>query len=256
MFTQLLLGGLVFTRLIVIVAISPFLGANNLPTVVKSGLALLLTCLVMSMMQTSLPAQLQMTLMVYLGLLLKEALIGFVIAYTASLFLFVVEMAGQLIDIARAANQIQLMVPEQKERSSAFGNLNFQLILVIFFAMNWHVVFFEALFKSFVTLPVFQFPTHILTREAFIDNMLHLVGHVFAAGVGLALPVGLVCLLTDIGFGLINRVAPQINAYFMSLPAKAILGVLVFLLALPYALEEYQRQIEHFLQLLQRALAF
>ena len=46
-------------------------------------------------------------------------------------------------------------------------------------------------------------------------------------------------LLTDLLFGIVNRVAPQINVFFLSLPVKMIVGIVVVLLALPLFKDRY-----------------
>ena len=38
--------------------------------------------------------------------------------------------------------------------------------------------------------------------------------------------------ITDVVFGILNRVAPQLNAYFMSMPVKALGGVIVIFVSL------------------------
>ncbi len=53
-----------------------------------------------------------------------------------------------------------------------------------------------------------------------------------AAGVGLAAPVLAATFLSDLSLGLINRVAPQVQVYFVGMPVKAVVGVFVFMLAL------------------------
>ena len=46
-------------------------------------------------------------------------------------------------------------------------------------------------------------------------------------------------LLTDLFFGIINRVAPQINVFFLSLPVKMAVGIVVVLIALPLFKDRY-----------------
>jgi len=46
-------------------------------------------------------------------------------------------------------------------------------------------------------------------------------------------------LLTDLSFGMVNRIAPQINVFFLSLPVKMAVGLLVVVLALPLYRDEY-----------------
>jgi flagellar biosynthetic protein FliR len=73
----------------------------------------------------------------------------------------------------------------------------------------------------------------------------------------LALPVGAATFITDIVFGLLNRVAPQLNAYFMAMPVKAMAGVaLVFVTMEPFVARSKEyivwslHAVEHSIELL------
>ena len=61
------------------------------------------------------------------------------------------------------------------------------------------------------------------------DYMIRLVCEVFLSAVMLSAPILAAVLITDVVFGILNRVAPQLNAYFMAMPVKAMGGVLVAL---------------------------
>jgi flagellar biosynthesis protein FliR len=58
-------------------------------------------------------------------------------------------------------------------------------------------------------------------------------------GVQLSLPIVLALLLTDIFFGIINRVAPQINVFFLAMPVKMMLGLFVFSLSVMLLKDQY-----------------
>ena len=60
-----------------------------------------------------------------------------------------------------------------------------------------------------------------------------------AIGVQLAAPAMIALLLTDLFFGLINRVAPQINVFFLGLPVKMVVGLLVIFVSLPLLKNQY-----------------
>ena len=230
---------LIFVRLTIIVTLAPFLGGKNAPSPVKMGLSILLSALLAPLiLAQSAPLMTQETLP-FLGLLLKEVFIGFAIGFVTSEIFYVVEMSGQLIDIVRGTNQIQLMVPEITDRSSAFGNLHYQLMLVLFLAMNFHVFFFDALVESFNAVPVHAWPAFTGGSFAFFNEFAVLISRMFFVAVTLALPAGVVCLFVDIAFGLLNRVAPQINAYFMSMPVKALGGVLISFAALSMTFSQF-----------------
>src|SRR5947209_4721818 len=79
----------------------------------------------------------------YLALMLKEVLVGLTIGFVAGIF-DAVRSAGTLIDTAGGANLATVMVPEIKEQASLFANLQFQLAIVVFFAVGGHRLFLTA----------------------------------------------------------------------------------------------------------------
>ena len=72
--------------------------------------------------------------------------------------------------------------------------------------------------------------------------------------VALAMPILVAVFLTDLTFGLLNRTAPQIQAYFLSLPAKAVAGVWLFALCLATTVQVLAKEGIVFLQSLEELL--
>jgi flagellar biosynthesis protein FliR len=70
-------------------------------------------------------------------------------------------------------------------------------------------------------------------------SITRLTGGVLAVGIQLAAPAMIALLLADLFFGIINRVAPQINVFFLSLPVKMAVGLVVVLIALPLFKDRY-----------------
>ena len=231
---------LVMARVMAMVILIPFLGGKNAPMEVKMGVGVTLTLLLWPTVLSNLEPDsgLPLSALSFLVMMLKETFVGLVIGFVASKVFYMVEIAGQLIDLLRGANQIQLQVPEIEERSSAFGSLQFQLLLALFLALDLHHTFLEALFESFVAVPVNDFPRFSSGFWAFVDYNARVTSDILLVAIVLAMPVGIVSLVTETAFGLINRVAPQINAYFMAMPAKVMGGCVVFFLAIDMVLEE------------------
>jgi flagellar biosynthesis protein FliR len=61
----------------------------------------------------------------------------------------------------------------------------------------------------------------------FSDYMIRLTSDILLISVLLSAPVMAAVLITDVVFGILNRVAPQLNAYFMAMPVKAMGGVIL-----------------------------
>jgi flagellar biosynthesis protein FliR len=67
-----------------------------------------------------------------------------------------------------------------------------------------------------------------------------MTGSVMSIGIQLAVPIVITLLLTDLFFGLINRVAPQVNVFFLSMPVKMWIGIFVLAIMLPYLVERFR----------------
>ena len=119
----------------------------------------------------------------------------------------------------------------------------FQLSLVIYLSLGLHVQALKALISSFDTFPVLSLSTNIDVDNAFILTAA-ILGKILYQALIIALPMVLVCFLVDIAFGLLNRVAPQINACFLSLPMKTVGGLAMFFFLLPFLVEDFVQQIQ------------
>ncbi len=252
--TNIVLFALIMARVMAIVVLVPFLGGRNAPTEVKMGIGATLTFVLWPTVLANLSGPVPLTPLAFIIMMLKEVFVGLVIGFVTAKIFYTVEIAGQLIDILRGANQIQVQVPEISERSSAFGTLNYQLLLALFLSMNMHVPFINTLFESFVKIPVNAFPEMHSGFASFTEHMLRIGSQIIETAVVLAVPIGFVCLIAETAFGLMNKVAPQINAYFMAMPAKVLAGCVVFFMAFNMILETMLHHAQSMLHIVQESV--
>lgn len=250
----LVLFSLIAARMVTMVTLVPFLGSKNAPGPVKIGISLLLTLIVWPLATANLQGPIPSTLVPYLVMMMKEVFVGFALGFVTAQIFYAVEMAGQIIDITRGANQVQLLVPELSERSSPYGDMNYQIALILFLSTGLHGIFFEGLVQSFISVPINQMPPFSAGSAAFYNEFMFLFSEIFKIAVTLALPVAAVCLITNLSFGLINRIAPQINAYFLAMPATAIGGMMISFFALSMTFQQFENfsaeLVAHFLRVI------
>jgi flagellar biosynthetic protein FliR len=257
----LVLVGLAFARLLSFLSIVPFFGGQAVPARVKVATAAAFVIIIYPVLETSVPQgqTLPFGAVGFIGLLIKEALIGFTLGFLASLIFDAIAMAGKIIDIQRGSAMAELFAPQLQARVSEIGQFKLQLAIVLFLAVGAHRVFIEALLWSFEILPPTKLPQLESGWTPMMAMFVTLTGQIFAIGVQLAVPPMIALLLTDLVFGMINRVAPQINVFFLSLPVKMMVGLLVVMLALPlfryqfiYYFEESYKVFETVLETLSR----
>lgn len=236
----LLLFMLIFTRWLVMSSMIPYLGALLIPSLVRIALASLLSVVtLMIVVNKTTPLAPEINIFLVVALFAKEALIGFVLGFLGSLIFYAYELIGEILDFSRAASMLRLLVPHIKHQSSAMGTLLFQLSLVFFFALGLHRDMIQALVLSFEKFPAFSLNADFY-GDATLVIMVQVLATLFELALRLSLPVVFVCFLIDLAFGLINRVAPQINAYFLSLPAKMLGGLSMVLFMLPLVMDEFK----------------
>ena len=91
--------------------------------------------------------------------------------------------------------------------------------------------------RSFEFIPALKFPQIENGWTPAVEFITLMTASVLSIGIQLAVPIIIVLLLTDLFFGLINRAAPQVNTFFLSLPIKMRIVIFVLTVMLPIIIE-------------------
>jgi type III secretion protein T len=160
--------------------------------------------------------------------LLKEILIGVVIGFSFGIVFWALESAGQLIDTKVGMGAGQLVDPLTGAQTSLIGAYFARLGGYVFAAAGGLQLFVDLLLSSFRIWPVSAPLPDLQAAGAMFfigrfDDLMRLA---------LLLAAPALCLLTllEVGLGFINRYAPQLNVFVLSMALKAWLAILVLLL--------------------------
>lgn len=248
----LVLGGLVFARMLAFVTVVPFFGGQSVPNQVKVAEAVAFVLLLAPGLSASVPElAVRGGAFGFAVLIIKEVAVGFTLGFVAALVFEAIQIAGRIIDAQRGAMMGEMLNPMLREQVSELGQFKLQVAVVIFLALGAHRLVIEALFQSFELIPVTDFPKLGAGLSPGLTSVILLTGEMFTLGVRLAAPAMAALLLTDVFFGLVNRVAPQLNVFFLSMPVKMALGIFIVMLSLPVYAEQYQAAFKEALQAFQ-----
>jgi flagellar biosynthetic protein FliR len=250
LFTIGLLGA---ARILPIFLIAPFFGGRLVPAPVKVGVSIAFVAVLWPALHLATPDLSTLGPATVTALFLKEVALGVLLGFLVSIPFWAAEGAGRLADTARGANLAEVLVPQTGGQSSPLGDLALQVAVVLFFATGGHLIFLRSLAESYQAVPLFGFP-RALTLSGAGGLAVEATAQLILATLGLAAPVLAALFLADLALGLVNRVAPQIQVYFLGLPAKAQLGLLVFLLSLAALLAALRGQFVEALRSIGRAL--
>ena len=210
-------------------AVIPFFESRNVPVLVKSGLAMAVTWLLLPQVH-ALPPSLNASPVVFALGLASEVMIGLIIGFMLQLVFVGVQLAGQTAGFQMGlaiANVVDPASSMQIPILSQFLNL---FALMIFLSLNIHHYFIKALVDSFGIIPFWaaRFDGNIF------EFLVWTVSNAFVIAVKIGAPVMVALLLTSMALGLIARTVPQMQIFIVAMPVKIIMGLLFLGFSLPF----------------------
>lgn len=236
-FTQVLLAfALLMARVLPVVILTPFLGGETVPQEVKLGLGMMLGLVLFPVIIAQV-REIPISAMLFIALMLKELFIGLTVAFIVGMVFDAANAAGNLVDTMSGTNQAQLMVPSMGQNASLFSNLQMQMATVLFLSLGGHHLVIEALGDSLALIPLDQYPRFGQGTWAFFETTIRVFGDLVRIALALASPVLLATFLVDLALGMINRVAPQVQVFFVSMQIKPAVTILIMFTSMHLILE-------------------
>jgi type III secretion protein T len=165
----------------------------------------------------------------------KEAFLGFMIGFFAAIPFWIVENVGNFIDNQRGATMGEVYSPLNGAQVSTFGMFFSQIASTLFFVGGAIFVFIGALYTSYSVWPVFS--EGILMAKETPLVILGSFDDMLRTTVIISAPVIMVMFLATVGLGFVNRTAPQLNVFFLSMPIKSALGIAFLIIYLPFVMD-------------------
>jgi flagellar biosynthetic protein FliR len=113
---------------------------------------------------------------------------------------------------------------------NSFTALHRILVISIFFALNLHYIFINAIAESFALIPL----GYATLTGSLGELLLTLSAGLFTIAIQLAAPVLVALLFTMGALGLAARTVPQLNVFVMSFPISFFVGLLIYIASFPF----------------------
>ncbi|MCP5468461.1 MAG: flagellar biosynthetic protein FliR [Deltaproteobacteria bacterium] len=252
LYRYMILGGLIFTRMITMITFVPYLGAKPIPGRVRVAVSVAFLIFLYSPLESRYTGPLPEETAIILTFFLKEVLYGILLGYTAGLVFYGVQAAGGMIDNQRQLANAQIFNPAMGSQASLFGIFYYQLAIVTFLLLGGHQVFIRGVVHSFEVMPLIELPkmpTGItLADSQLITILIKMAGETLYICLQLASPVLIAIFIADIILGLTNRVAPMVNVFDLGFNIKGVLGVLLVFLSFQFVYEQMQVWFSNFMK--------
>ncbi|MBB5192946.1 flagellar biosynthetic protein FliR [Silvimonas terrae] len=217
-----------FLRIFGVLMADPFFSNAAINTTVRVGLALLLTLLIAPV----LPAMPNVPVLSAQGIMIgiNQLLIGWMIGMCMQLIFSTVEMGGNIAGLQMGLGFASFYDPQSAGNVPLVAQFLSAATLLLFLAMNGHLIVLRALIESFAQLPPTDAP---LASGAFRMIAEH-GSMVFSTGLQLAMPVVGALLVTNLAVGVMTRAAPQLNVFAIGFPIMLSIGAAALYMLLPY----------------------
>lgn len=225
---------LISVRVIGFLVIAPPFAHRSFPGTVKAMIGI---GLAFALLPRVGPSTVEYSTGEYMLELLLQAFIGVALGFVVYLVFAAVQSAGGLIDLSGGFSMAASFDPMNNTNGAQFNRLFQMTALALLFASDAYQVVLGGLFKSFEFVPPGQGIDLGQLGETLTSGMTSL----FLSALQIAGPLMIVLILSDMGLGLLTRVAPALNVFVLGFPLKIYLTlslVSLLYLTLPSVVEK------------------
>ena len=220
---------LVFCRVGAAVMLLPGVGEAEVPATVRLALALSLTVLLLPVLSPGLPPVPEQPAEL-VRLIVLETVAGLWLGGLARLLTLALAIAGQAVALMLGLASVLVQDPALGQGGTALSRLFGLLAAVLVLSSGLYALPLGALAGSYAVLPPGDPLPAGLAAEALADAG----AQSLSLALRLAAPFVLATVLFNLALGLLARLAPQVQVYFVAVPAQILGGLaLLALLATP-----------------------
>lgn len=220
-------AAMVFARMGAILMLLPGIGETSIPPRIRLSFALAFSLIVGPAIAPQLPAM-PGTLSGVAGLVALEALIGIMIGLGSRFLLAAGAVGGQVIAYQTGLAMAQSFDPTQGQAGTLPAQFLNLMFMVLIFATNLHHLLLQAAAGSYALMPAGETP---MWGDA-AQWALGLFAGAFMLAIQIASPLIAFGLLFYLGLGVLSRLMPQAQIFFIAMPANILIGFAILAITL------------------------
>lgn len=222
---------LIFARIGSAFMLLPGFGEAYVPARVRLVVALGLTLALAPALAPTLPPQPVGAWALGL-LMIGEIVVGLFLGGLARIILLALETAGMIVALQIGFASALDTNPATAQQASVIGNFMMGLGVILIFTTGLHVPMIRAIADSYTIFPAGKPPM----PGDMAAMIVRIVGDSFQLAVELSAPFILLGLLFSLALGLLSRLMPQLQVFFIALPAQILLGFVLLMIGLAVAM--------------------
>lgn len=231
---------LLFSRIGAILMLMPALGEDMIPMRMRLSFALAFTLVVYPLLSPQLPTM-PADFMAIVGLIFHELAIGIMLGAIVRITVMATQVAGAIIAFQAGLSAAMAADPTQVGvQGAVFGSFLSFLGMVLIFATDLHHVALAATYDSYAIFPL---DTPLMFDDA-AQLAIRTVAGAFGVGVQMAAPFIVFGLVFNLGAGILARLMPALQVFFLLMPANIMLGLVLFAMLLAMMMGWYLSSFE------------
>jgi flagellar biosynthesis protein FliR len=172
-------------------------------------------------------------------LVIEGMLVGLGFAFSLAVLLAAIESAGSLIDVISGFSYGSLINPMNGENGAVMSRFYSLIGTLIFLVIGGDAWTLRGLDRTFELVPLTSGPR----LSSLLGGAEQVFANVFTAALEIAAPVLVALLITDVAFGIVSRVVPQLNVFAVGFPVKVGVALLVVGASLPFVANWISEQL-------------
>jgi flagellar biosynthesis protein FliR len=219
---------LVLARVSPLFVLAPLFSSKMIPVRVRGVIAVALTVGLtpVAMHSHHVPS----APMAVAGLMVEELLVGLAFAFAVGAVMAGIEAAGHLVDFGSGFSYGASIDPINGNQGGTMANLYSLVGTAVFIAIGGDAWTLRGLARTFDLVPLTRGPQ----LNSLVSGVEQAFSSILVSALEVAAPVLLALLITDVAFGMVSRVVPQLNVFGVGFPVKVGVALLVVSASLPF----------------------
>jgi flagellar biosynthetic protein FliR len=211
-----------------LVLLAPIISHKSFPKLAKIGFVVLFAIILVSALDGVTVPQVG-SLIELAGLAFKELLVGAIIGFIFLLVFLAIQGAGTIAGYQAGLYMANAMDPISQTQSSLVSQIWFLLAMLVFLSINGHHLVIMAFVDSYKVIP----PGYVQLHGTVGEMMIKYTAYLFVITLKVVSPVFITMFLTDVALGVLSKMLPTMNVFFVGFPVKIGVGLTVLAISLP-----------------------
>jgi flagellar biosynthetic protein FliR len=216
-----------FARIAAMVGTAPLLSESSISVRTKAALSAMLALVVTPTLDSVPP--LATASWEALWLLIQQVLIGIALGLTMRIIFAAVQTAGEFMGLQMGLSFASFFDPATGSNTAVLARLLNTMTLLVFIAMNGHLLMIGGLVRTFDVLPIAVGTLDVNGWGVLLDWS----EQILVSGLLMALPVMIVLLTINLSLGILNRTAQQLSVFAVGFPISLTVGLIILAVVLP-----------------------